>query len=825
VVLHDVIVALRRIARQRFYSAVSVLALAFGLVCFIATYLLVSYVRGYDRHFANVERTYIIARSLRADGAGLDVPFGIGTPLHLAENLRLDVPELAAVARRQASFAPVTVDGQTTPRQISYVEGPFFDIFDFTTLAGDLHRAAEPRSVVLTHRAAQQMFGESAAVGRTIELAGADRVDVTVVAVIDDVPAASHLAYGSLFSAGFDLLVSWDVFELIGRVPFVDSWGNTSVFTYALLPEDGSFTVAQLNDRFPGIVERHVPEGMRAAATIRFQAQPVSSMAATTLQRQFEGFNGTPWRIDALGTLLIFAAAILGIACLNFVNLATAQSSGRALEIGTRKAVGASASLVIRQELVQTAILVTAAIALALTAIPPATKLLTGPWPMAFALRWSEPSFWIFLAALLSGVTLAAGLYPALAVARIRPTAALRLGIARAGPKLLRTLLVGGQFATASFLVALVVVLLAERNDLRETLLGRFADPYAVFTIAPPAFVPDREVLARELARGPGIKGATYTFIPPWTATGPRAQVSRRVDPQSPRLTLDDQAVGYDYFRLLDIPLLAGRVFERERADDVRPRTQEAYRARQGKPITAVLDRTAARALGWPNPADAVGEIFYIRGEATEVLGVVEPLTMQIRTRDSAGAMFAMDPTISYTWLVRLDKHDVAASLAYIRDTVRSLAPDRPPLAIQFLDQTFENAYWTFAVMNRVLGALAGFAIAIAAVGLFGMASWMTQRRTREIGVRKTQGASSGAIARLLLSEFSKPVIVANVVTWPFVFVAANEYLAVFTKRIPLTPLPFALALLATLLLAWLAVGVRVLRAASLNPARALRHE
>jgi putative ABC transport system permease protein len=825
VLLHDLIVALRRIARQRFYTALSVLALAFGLVCFIATYLFVSYVRGYDRHFANADRTYIVAQSMLVPASGIDMPFSVNSALHLGEQLRLDVPELAAVARRQQAFVPVTVDGQTTGRAVNYVEARFFDIFDFAVLAGDLRAAAQPRSAVLTRRTAEQIFGTADAVGRTITLDGAQRVDVAVVAVIEDVPAASHLARGSLFSNGFDLLVSWDVYELIGRGPFVDSWGNTPVVTYALLPADGSLTVAQLNDRFPGIVERHVPAGMRAQATIAFEAQPVSSVAATFLQRQFEGFHGTPWRIDALGALLIFAAAILGIACLNFVNLATAQSSGRALDIGTRKAVGAAASQVVRQELVQTAIVVTVAAAIALAAIPPTAKLLTGAWPTAFTLPWLELRFWIFLAALLAAVTLAAGLYPALVVARIRPTAALRLGAARAGSKLLRTVLVGTQFATASFLIALVVVLLAQRNDLRETLLGRFADPYAVFNLGPPAFVPDREVLAREIARGPGIKGATYTFIPPWTSTGPRAQVSRTMEEQAQRFTLENQAVGYEYFALLDVPLLAGRVFERERADDIMPRTPEAFQARQGKPVAAVLDRTAARALGWPNPADAVGQIFYRSGLTTEIVGVVEPVMMQIRTRDSEGTFFMMDPTISYTWLVRLDKGDVAASLAHIRDTVQTLAPGRPPLGITFLDQSFENAYWTFAVMQRVLGGLAAFAIAIAAVGLFGMASYMTERRTREIGVRKTQGASSGSIACLLISEFSKPVVAANAVAWPFAFIAANAYLGVFTQRTDLTPLPFLLALLTTLALAWLAVGTRVLRAAALNPARALRHE
>jgi putative ABC transport system permease protein len=239
-----------------------------------------------------------------------------------------------------------------------------------------------------------------------------------------------------------------------------------------------------------------------------------------------------------------------------------------------------------------------------------------------------------------------------------------------------------------------------------------------------------------------------------------------------------------------------------------------------------VLDRAAARALGWPNPADALGEVVQpFGGPAAEIIGVVESVPMTIRTRGSAGMSYVVWPTVGNQWIVRLGHGDVAASLAHIRDVVRTLAPGQPPPNLLFFDQGFENAYWTFALMNRVLGTLALFAITIAAIGLFGMASYLTARRTREIGVRKTQGASSVAILRLLLWDFSKPVVVANVVAWPFAFYVAERYLGVFAQRIALTPLPFALALLATLALAWLAVGGRVLRAARVNPTRALRHE
>ncbi|HEU4619710.1 MAG TPA: ABC transporter permease [Gammaproteobacteria bacterium] len=823
---HDFTIALRRIASQRLYSALGVAVLTLGIVCFIATHLFVSYIGSYDRNFANADRTYAIEQTFRAESSGLDMRLMIQSALPLAEYLRLDVPELAAVSRYRSNLTPVEAGGRSMGRAVAYVEAPFYDIFDFKSVGGDLRAATAPRSAVLTRHAAQQMFGEGDAVGKIITIGGAHPLDVEVVAVIEDVPAASHLASGSLFSRGFDVLASWDVFEAIGRTPFDTSWGNAPVMTYALLPPDGSFTAAELNGRLRRLVARHIPAEWRQAATIEFEARPIASIAASTLQWRYQGY-GPPWRVDVLRAVSIFAAAILAIACLNFVNLATAQTSGRALAIATRKALGAKSAHVVRQELIQTALIVAAATALALAAIVPAGRLLTGAWRVAFAVPWAEPRFWTFLAALLAGVTCAVGLYPALVLARIRPAAGLRLGAVRSGPRLVRTVLVGAQFATASFLVAVVVVLLVQRHGLREALLGRFEDPYVMFYVGPPAPMPDREVLARELSRGPNIEGASFMWQPLLQATGPRTQLRRAADAQAPRLTMDAQAVGYDFFALLDIPVLAGRVFERGHADDAMPRTPEAIAAREGGPVAMVLDRAAARALGWPDPAGAVGQTVYASNSTRpiEIIGVVETVPMTIRTRGSAGLAYEMDPTISDYWIVRLGKGDVAASLAHIRDAVEKLAPGRGAPRLAFLDQAFASAYWTFAVMNRVLGGLALFAIAIAGTGLFGMASYVTARRTREIGLRKTQGASSGRVLRMLLWDFSKPVVAANLAAWPLAFYAAERYLGLFAERAALTPLPFALALAATLALAWLTVGGRVLHAARLSPAVSLRNE
>jgi putative ABC transport system permease protein len=207
------------------------------------------------------------------------------------------------------------------------------------------------------------------------------------------------------------------------------------------------------------------------------------------------------------------------------------------------------------------------------------------------------------------------------------------------------------------------------------------------------------------------------------------------------------------------------------------------------------------------------------------VIGVVETVPIAIRDRGSDGIVYRLAPQNAALTIVRVAKDDVKAATTHIDDVFKTLTSTRPLPTRMFLDQAFEVAYSTFDLINRVFVALGAFAIAIAAVGLFGMASYMTSRRTREIGLRKSQGATSRQILKLLLWDFSKPVLVANLVVWPFAVFAAERYLGTFAQRMTLGPWPFFAALLATLLVALAAVGGQVLRAARLRPTDALREE
>lgn len=825
---HYLAVALRAFAKHRAHTAVSVGVLALGLSCFLAAYLVVSHLRSYDRHFANGDRIQVIFQAMEGPLLGFSWPFTPRSSYLLADLLRLDVPELDAVARlRSGNQTFVTVDGEARRQIVGYVDRPFLEIIDFPVVAGELQGALDsPASAIMTARAAESLFGRTDVVGRVITVAERESADVVISAVIADPPRNSQFGMGFMNSAPFDILLSWDMNDALAPVlPYQTTWFNTTVMTYALLPADGSLTDAELDRRLEALASRHVPD---AGIDVQLDARPVSAAAAGMFQSRFQGYEGAEWGIDVLTALLIFAGAILAVACVNFVNLASAAAAGRARNVGVRKSLGATAGQLIRQDLMQTGVMAAAATLAAVVMVVALAPLVPMPYRLALDMPWSEPRFWLFLLSAGSAVTLAAGLYPALVLARARPVTALRLGTTRAGSKWLRTLLVGSQFAVASFLIVAIVLLASQRDVVRDRLLGRFESQYVILNPPPIGMDgPTPDVLAAELLKGPGIEGVTSGPMPFWFQ-GSRQQYSRTPSLDGVRVLVETLRVGHDYFSVMDVPLVAGRVFSRER-DDEDPRTAEEYRAR-ATPLTAVLDREAARALGWSNPADAIGEAVYAVANnpqpmPREVIGVVESLPLAVSDRGSRGAIYVMSTAASARTIVRISKDDVARALAHIDEVFAALEPGRPPRGRTFLDQSFESAYWAYSMVSFVFIALGTIAVVIAGAGLFGLASYMTARRTREIGLRKSQGASSGQILRLLIGQFSRPVVVANLAVWPLALIAADLYLDAFTLRVPLTPVPFAVALVATVGIAWVAVGGRVLRAARIRPVEALREE
>ena len=815
---HHLRASLRSFARHPVHCGLSIAVLTLGLTCFITAGLFARYVDTFDSALPNSSRIYVVYQSIDLRANRVNLPLTARTSFPVAERLRLEVPELAAVARAMASNALAGLPGAEPLRDggVFFVDPDFTRIFALDVIAGSLEDAlAQPHSAVLSAETAAKIFGTNSAIGKTVTISRGGRTDDVTVTAVVNVPKHSHLA--------FNALCSWDVYAASLNPSAAGAWMAVAVRTYALLPGDGSLTAREFDGRLAAFAEHAAPD---ANVKLGFAARSIPSFVKDGFATQLQGFGRAGLPLDVTTILLALGALILGIGCLNFVNLATARSASRGREIGVRKSLGASIRDVIIHELLQTACLAVIATILAFAVIAIAKRPLEVSLQALVPMTWSEPSFWAELGVLVAAVTFAAGLYPALVLARVNPVTALRLGAGKGGPPLLRKVLVGMQFASAAFLCIAVAIAYLQTNALREAAIGRFADQYVVLFPQLRAPGVGFDALAAELKRGLGIKGVAGMDVAPWQMGFNVRPMSRSQSEEGATVALDIHNVTHDYFALMDTPLLAGRSFSRDRADDTAPLPGEDV-TRRTRPPALVLDRRAAAALGWTTPADAVGQVLYQTTpprQTMEVIGVVESQPLALREVDAAGFAYGMSSVLTLFTVVRVDNRQVRAALEHIDDVWRRMAPNTAIMR-PFLDETFENAYAAFTTANRIAIGLASFAIAIAGIGLLGMAAFVTVSRTREIGLRKTQGASSRSILKLLLWDFSKPVLVANLAIWPFAYIAAREYLGMFVERMMLTPLPFLATLAATLLVAWLAVSAYVIGAARLNPAVALRHE
>ncbi len=381
------------------------------------------------------------------------------------------------------------------------------------------------------------------------------------------------------------------------------------------------------------------------------------------------------------------------------------------------------------------------------------------------------------------------------------------------------------QFAAASFLVIAVTGMYLQNRALRH--LNAPSEDRVLVSLDGNLRDADIELdtLRSELSRSPAILGVTAVSSPPWSWSWGGGRVGRSRDGSGASLLMQTQGVSFDFFETLEIEVLAGRVFSRDRAADIASSSAAEADARS-EPEKTVLDRKAAERLGWPNPAQAIGEMLYSGPDdelGAEVIGVVEskPLTL-IALSDTFA--YQLEPSRAGSAIVAIARRDLAAGLAAVDDVWQRLAPDYP-IRRELFDVAFEKSYALFANVNRIFVGLVAVAFVIASSGLFGLASFLVSRRTREIGVRKIHGASRRQILELLVWGFSKPILIANLIALPLGWIVLRAYFDLFVQRAPLTPWPFVASLVVTLATAWLAIAAHVLAATRVRPADVLRHE
>lgn len=837
---HYWLLALRSVRRAPLASAVNMVVLAVGVACFLTAYAYTKFWQSSERYFTNADRIYALSQVVTRPGTTAPVlqPF---TSTQVAELMKADFPALENVAR---AIGVNDVNGETSVstgeralRLTGYAVDPeFLRIFALPFLAGDSQSALDmPGSVVLTKESAARLFGETDPLGKRLVVGNV--VDATVTGVVGEIPAPSHMgrtAEGGV-ALGFEFLASMDIKQAAyenslppnARPP--QGWFSGGVaVTYLLFPADGSFTPETLSAQLPAFAERNVPPATVAvlqARSLTFELTPLRDLVRVSARG---GAILPGLGVSTEAEILLLGALVLAIACMNYANLATARHARRTREVGLRRTLGAQPTQVMAQFLFDTGLTTVVALAAALLICVMAIPRLQFLAGTDFSITlFDGAGIWLFLIGVAVAVTFLAGAYPAFVLLRAAPLTAIQQRAA--GPRRLTTWLVGAQFAIASLLLIAVIVTSMQSDKIERAGFGVTEDPLLVIQNARAVTKVEQSSLRTELAKVPQVKAVTELAALPWERLF-LPQIGDSPDPTSPARTVAQRSVGLDFFSVFGIRVLAGRTFAKN-ANDEAP-------AGAPRPQNIVVDRAFVETFGFGEPAQALDRLVYFNvparpgaepppRRAARIIGVVESVPFRF---EQAGfgfvpraAYYAYGADLEYQ-VVRLTREDVKGALEAIDRTWERLAPN---VAInrRFLDDVFNAYYQGYARAQRIFSILAAMAFFIATVGLFGMASFAAGRRTKEIGLRKTLGATKGQMVTLLFASFGRPVVIANLVAWPIAYLGARTYLVRFLDPIALTPWPFALSLAITVVIAIMAVFVQTLRAASTRPADVLRYD
>jgi len=727
---HYLSVAALTFSKSPFVALANVTVLALGLTAFVATYAVTDFWNGAERQFANSDRTFIISSRIEMTDGSVALYEMPATNPYLAGYLRTYLPRIEAVARARSLGGDTPISAGSLAARLSTVavDAEFLEIFDLPFIAGDSRTAlAAPRSVVLTESAAVRLFGADSPLGLAVSLG--NRVDATVTGVVKAIAEPSHMARSAAASLPFDVLVSMDLRDLYVGVTQnggPENWFGIDGTTYVLLPTDGSLPAAELQAGVEAIVDTYMPAQQAAFGKLLLEVLPVTQMLRLDASGAFLGGRGS---ITAI--LWLLGSLVLGVACINYASLATARGAGRAHEVGVRKAIGANASDVLVQHLLEAGLLTSAALALAVLFVRALSPVIETAWGVDMSMALSaEPRFLAFVAAVAIAVTLLAGAYPAFLLSRVRPIFALRAFRQRAGSSALLSVLVGIQFAAASFLSIAVAVIYLQNVELRRTGLGIAADPLLVIENRQELTKLSADTLRAELLRLPQVLAVTATAERP-LFNSDALPLARSADDGAPQRMVPSYWVSDDFASVFGLEVLAGRFFGE---------SGPATRADAPTEPDIVIDRSLAEFFGFASPADAVGELVYVpksfvtsfgRGttaQPRQVIGVVENKPLDLTSGVHRGAVYRIGAEVPFT-IARISRDDVAGTIEEIDRLWQRLVPGGA-VNRRFVDDVLEETYTQYARIASAMTALCAFAVLIAVVGLFAIAQVVVARRS-----------------------------------------------------------------------------------------------
>ena len=807
-------IAIRSLRRNMSTTTIHILGLALGIATFLLIALYVQHEVSYDRFNKKADR--IVRVVFRGKMNGGEIKEANVMP-PVAATLKTDFPEVLNATRLRNTGVRLISYGDKTFREdaLAFVDSNFFRMFTLPLLEGDANTALlRPNTVVITQAVAKKYFGQADPLGKVLQFPD-DKVALTVTGLIDEVPENSHFHFG-LFASMITLPEA--------REP---SWMESNFFTYLELPE--GYDPAKLQAKLPAVVDKYVGPQLQKAMgvsmsqfktsgnTLSFELQPLTSIHLhSNLNGEVEA-NGDVRYVYIFSAIALF---MLLIACINFINLSTAGASKRAREVGIRKVLGSIRGQLVGQFLTESLLLTVVstliAIGLVYWTLPFFNRLasqnLTIHWT---ANPWLVPALLLIIA--LTG--LLAGLYPAFVISAFKPTAVLK-GQLTSGKKSagLRSGLVVFQFFISISLIIGTIVVYRQLAYIQHEKLGYDRDQ--VLIVQQTYFLGDhRGYFRQQLLQDPRVARVSSSDYLPAGSTNFNnfliySDNNKNELVNTLRYEVDDQ-----YIPTLGMQMAAGRNFSPDFGADS---------------TGIIINETAARNFGWLDPGqsgpaatdkalnhtltwqDNDGSVI-----TYHVIGVVRDfhfrsfhdlITPLVMTLSGAGSNF----------IVRTKTADVAGLLTTVKKKWDDLHAE-VPLSYSFLDERFNNTYRNEQNIALILGIFAGLTIFVACLGLFGLATYTAEQRTREIGIRKVLGANITSIVTLLSKDFVRLVVIAFLIAAPVAWWVMNQWLLDFAYRLPVSWWIFALAAVLALLISLFTIGYRAIRAASANPTDSLR--
>ncbi|MBD2751581.1 ABC transporter permease [Spirosoma validum] len=789
-------IAYRNLVRNKVYSLLTLLGLASGMICAILLGLYIYDELTFDQYHANAANIYRLNLHIKWEDNEMNMGI-VSAPMGPA--LRQEYPEVSNVLRVKPGHEVLFRAGEQAlyVKNVLYADSTLFSFFDYSFIDGQPQTSLlQPNSVVLTQKLALLLFGKTEGLrGKVIRVK--DEQSITVAGVIRDVPTNHHLK--------FDAILPYSNTQLNGIN--LTKWDNFGSVTYVLLHPNSD--VRRLNSKMPEFYKKYIARaigddsGKGVTFDITFQPLTAMHLYSNHLMGEENGSN-----MAFVYTFSVIGLFILLIAIINYVNLSTARSTSRAREIGVRKAIGSLRSQLVGQFLAESMLLSLLALVLSLVLVPALLPFFNYVTAKTLTINlWNVQILGLLLGfSLLIG--LVSGLYPAFVLSRFNPVAVLKGAFTSSGKGiLLRKSLVVLQFTVSIIMIVGTFVVYRQLQYMRHTELGFNQEQVLILSLKAPSAQRSVKVLKDKLLQNPIIKGASLTDGLVGGEVHNKTTFSFYAGGKEQPISTEYFSVDHNFLDVLQIDLKEGRNFSPNLASD--------------STGAVLVNEAMLKRLGWKNrmtglvefdtkriPIAGVIRDFHLRSLRNKI----EPLVLVLR--EDRGDRF----------MIRVAPQNVPDALAYVKKTYEQINPNQP-FEYAFLDQTFAEQYRADERKGNLFLGFSGMAIFIACLGLFGLATFTAEQRTKEIGVRKVLGASVTSIVALLSKDFLKLVLIAVIIASPIAWYVMNRWLADFAYKINMAWWMFALAGVLAVSIALVTVSFQSIKAALMNPVKSLRSE